>query len=291
MSHSYTDRTLKLLFGSASHCAYPGCSQPLVFKDRDRLTVVAQIAHIRSEKLNGPRHDPDYDKELLDTFENLLLLCGVHHLPVDQHESVYTVEELEEWKEAQTAQAGRRLSSQEFLEITRQLQQAVAELTDVNLDVLTVGGRGVEGMHILMAPLSAAPSLVTDEDDGAAYIGVRTVNRGLMAVTIDASGIEFDLGLGHNAHPLYMFPEHLSRGSRHLSQGSVRLDGHSDIARFALPVHIAHCVLQIKERSGRLPVRFRPFARVASGEMVRGEWEQFDSLRLYLRSTLGHAEP
>lgn len=29
--------------------------------------MVAQVAHIRSEKLNGPRHDPDYDEALLNS--------------------------------------------------------------------------------------------------------------------------------------------------------------------------------------------------------------------------------
>ncbi|MFE2711936.1 HNH endonuclease signature motif containing protein [Streptomyces mirabilis] len=123
MGRSYSEKTIKLLFGSASRCAYPECAEPLVFKDRGRLTVVAQVAHIRSEKLNGPRHDTDYDEALLNSFENLLLLCGKHHPPVDQHESVYSVEELEDWKAAQTAQTGRFLSDGEVPEIIAALEE------------------------------------------------------------------------------------------------------------------------------------------------------------------------
>ncbi|MEU2131457.1 hypothetical protein [Streptomyces sp. NPDC018352] len=123
MGRSYSEKTIKLLFGSASRCAYPECAEPLVFKDRGRLTVVAQVAHIRSEKLNGPRHDPDYDEALLDSFENLLVLCGKHHLPVDQHESIYSVEELEDWKAIQTAQTGRILSVGEVPEIIAALEK------------------------------------------------------------------------------------------------------------------------------------------------------------------------
>ncbi|MFF8657539.1 hypothetical protein [Streptomyces huasconensis] len=123
MGRSYSKKTIKLLFGSASHCAYPECTEPLVFKDRGRLTVVAQIAHIRSEKPNGPRHEPDYDEALLNSFENLLLLCGKHHPPVDQHESTYSAEELEDWKAAQTAQTGRLLPASELPEIIAALEQ------------------------------------------------------------------------------------------------------------------------------------------------------------------------
>lgn len=123
MGRSYSEKTIKLLFGSASRCAYPECLEPLVFKDRGHLTVVAQVAHIRSEKPNGPRYDSNYDPALLNSFENLLLLCGKHHPAVDQHESVYAVEELEEWKAAQTAQTGRVLSPSELPDIIAALEK------------------------------------------------------------------------------------------------------------------------------------------------------------------------
>jgi hypothetical protein len=80
----------------------------LIFEDRDRLTVVAEIAHIRSGSPKGPRHDPRYPDELVNEEENLLLLCGTHHKPVDDHESVYPVSELLEWKRRQVAAAPER---------------------------------------------------------------------------------------------------------------------------------------------------------------------------------------
>lgn len=65
------------------------------------LSVVAQIAHIRSEVVNGPRYDPTYPEDLVDEEENLFLLCGLHHKPVDEHASKYPVAELLEWKRRQ----------------------------------------------------------------------------------------------------------------------------------------------------------------------------------------------
>ena len=61
--------------------------------------------HIRSEKTNGPRHDATFVGDI-DGPDNLLLLCGKHHKPVDDHQSIYPINELEGWKTAQVARAG-----------------------------------------------------------------------------------------------------------------------------------------------------------------------------------------
>jgi len=105
MPRNYTMTTIKTLFAEASACAYPSCGEPLIFHDRGKATVVADIAHIRSETPGGPRHDPDYAGDV-DGPDNLLLLCNKHHRPVDRHEVVYTIAELEGWKTAQRASAG-----------------------------------------------------------------------------------------------------------------------------------------------------------------------------------------
>jgi hypothetical protein len=72
------------------------------------------------QTIKGPRHDPGYPEESLDAFENLLLLCGRHHAAVDQHESCYAVEELEDWKARQVAQSGTRLSVPESRQVFEQ---------------------------------------------------------------------------------------------------------------------------------------------------------------------------
>jgi hypothetical protein len=105
VARDYSQRTIKTLFGEASACAFPECGEPLIFRDRGKATAIAQIAHIRSEAPGGPRHDPNYTGDI-DGPENLLLLCGKHHRPVDLHEGAYTVAELESWKAAQQATAG-----------------------------------------------------------------------------------------------------------------------------------------------------------------------------------------
>jgi hypothetical protein len=78
------DQTTRLLFGSASRCAFPNCTELLVHRYGEIMTVTVEIAHIRSEKPRGPRHVPGY--EPVHEFENLLLLCLKHHV---RHEALF----------------------------------------------------------------------------------------------------------------------------------------------------------------------------------------------------------
>lgn len=129
---NYTLAAIKALFGEARSCAYPDCDEPLVFRDRGVVTVVAEIAHIRSEKPGGPRHDPDYTGDINGP-DNLILLCGKHHRPVDRHEVLYTIEELEAWKEAQRlgADGGTPISADEARVFTRLTDEERAALSQI----------------------------------------------------------------------------------------------------------------------------------------------------------------
>lgn len=132
MARNYRLPTIKTLFYEASACAYPGCDDDLIFRDRGVSTVVAQIAHIRSERPHGPRHDPAFHGDI-DGPDNLLLLCGKHHAPVDRHESIYSVEELEQWKAAQRNSAGGGTAitdeqAQAFVRLSAEESQALAQV-------------------------------------------------------------------------------------------------------------------------------------------------------------------
>jgi hypothetical protein len=106
MGHSYSVPTIKALFAEAADCAYPGCGQALILRHRGVVTAVAQIAHIRSERPDGPRFEPSFPVELIDHTDNLLLLCGSHHRAVDDSESAYPTIELLQWKADQISRSG-----------------------------------------------------------------------------------------------------------------------------------------------------------------------------------------
>lgn len=135
MARTYSQRTIKLLFARARQCAYPGCDEQLILQHRGQLTVVAEIAHIPSEKPEGPRHDPAYPEELINEEQNLLLLCGTHHKPVDDHESVYPVDELLAWKRDQIAAAS-----------DRDLSEGQVEQIFLHYDLNRLGQDGFEKM-------------------------------------------------------------------------------------------------------------------------------------------------
>src|SRR4051812_34233999 len=83
----------KMLWGRArNQCAYPSCTQELIHELADvgntgdvaTPIVLGEEAHIRSGKVDGPRYDADYPPELVDLYNNLILLCGTHHTLVDK---------------------------------------------------------------------------------------------------------------------------------------------------------------------------------------------------------------
>lgn len=59
---------------------------------------IGKIAHIVAHSDSGPRADSSYPKEKRDTYENWILLCGIHHDLVDALDSDYTVTDLREMK-------------------------------------------------------------------------------------------------------------------------------------------------------------------------------------------------
>jgi hypothetical protein len=100
----------KQLWGrSGSRCAI--CNVELTTLD-GLNAIVGDEAHIRSPKPDGPRHDPTYPTELLDTYTNLMLLCKPHHKLVDDNCAVFPAELLDKVKNAHEARVQRSLSQE-----------------------------------------------------------------------------------------------------------------------------------------------------------------------------------
>lgn len=96
--------------------------------------IVGDEAHIRSRKRGGPRHDPAYSAELVDAYDNLILLCKAHHKLVDDNCDVFPVELLDKIKNAHEARVRRSLSHENSIWVEeprlRQLGSGT-ELADV----------------------------------------------------------------------------------------------------------------------------------------------------------------
>ncbi len=96
-----SDRTRKILWGkSGNRCAI--CKKELVLDStpNDDESVVGDECHIVSAQRNGPRYDEHYPQENIDTYQNLLLLCRIHHKMIDDQHKTYIAELLLKIKES-----------------------------------------------------------------------------------------------------------------------------------------------------------------------------------------------
>ncbi|MFG3097228.1 HNH endonuclease [Streptomyces sp. NPDC048202] len=126
----------KLLWGRAGNrCAYDGCDQTLTVdlgtEESEVLSMVGVVmgeeAHIRSARPDGPRHDPQYDSNKLDTYENLLLLCPTHHTLIDKNGGAgFSVETLQQMKLTHERRVTERLGQDG--ESRRELSERMAAL-------------------------------------------------------------------------------------------------------------------------------------------------------------------
>ncbi len=88
-----SDKTRKILWGrSGNRCAL--CRRELVSRETrtDDPSVVGDECHIVSDKEGGPRNQSEPMPKDHDKYENLILLCKVHHKLVDDQPLTYTVD-------------------------------------------------------------------------------------------------------------------------------------------------------------------------------------------------------
>lgn len=94
-------KTHKKLWGlAANRCAFKKCRKELsvdTFSTDDYYTI-GDEAHIISGKPNGSRHDPSLPTDQLDKYDNLILLCKIHHKEIDSDTEYYPVGKVKEIK-------------------------------------------------------------------------------------------------------------------------------------------------------------------------------------------------
>jgi len=111
---SITNKTRKILWGrSGSRCAL--CRNQLVVgaTSVDNESVVGDECHIVSGQSNGPRHELDLPKNDIDSYENLILLCRVHHKMVDDQTETYTADVLRRMKSNHEQWVSEKLTDKE----------------------------------------------------------------------------------------------------------------------------------------------------------------------------------
>jgi hypothetical protein len=94
-------KTHKMIWGrSGNMCSFPDCKKVLVIDETatDDPSVIGEEAHIVAQKEEGPRGKSLLSLDQRDKYDNLILLCSIHHKNIDDQENEYTVTKLHEFK-------------------------------------------------------------------------------------------------------------------------------------------------------------------------------------------------
>jgi hypothetical protein len=262
-----SEKTIKLLFGSASSCAFPGCAERLIDRINGKLIVVAEIAHIRSEKPNGPRYDPSYDEP--NGFDNLLLACAKHHKLIDDYPADHPVSLLEGWKADQTTQIGARLSSEDVAEVVAHfLSPALEALTTVSLDVAVVGGLKL-GDTMMTMPVAVTGRISVGDPEAEKFVGVSVSNIGWVDVEIANAGLDLDFAYDFDqlVFSPWTFPPDVN-GSDPYPYRLLRQSG----GKWFQPLPTVSATVQTMIARLHVLQRLRGFAITGSGIRIEGEW-------------------
>lgn len=79
-------KTHKLLWGrSGNKCAMPDCRNELIVDETetDNESIIGDEAHIIARSNDGPRGESEMSSEDRDKYDNLILLCRIHHKVID----------------------------------------------------------------------------------------------------------------------------------------------------------------------------------------------------------------
>ena len=106
-------KTHKMLWGrSGNRCAMPGCRRVL-YEDEtltDDASLLGEEAHIVARSPEGPRGDSPLTEEERDKYDNLILMCRIHHRIIDDQPLEYTVDKLHKIKSDHLAWVEKNLS-------------------------------------------------------------------------------------------------------------------------------------------------------------------------------------
>jgi|GEM_PF-2179715 len=146
--------TIKRLFAlSRNECAFPTCRTPVIDEPSEKVT--GRICHIKAQSEGGPRYDADQTVTERHGFENLLLLCPVHHDVIDADTDAYTVERLTKMKASH--ECGTAISEPSDEVVGALL--AISNTVTAGSVITSIGQSGGQVAHEIknIQPIFAAP--------------------------------------------------------------------------------------------------------------------------------------
>lgn len=95
--------TVRELYSHAFTCGQPECPEWLYRQEPGvaRPVLNSRVSHIHARQPGGPRWKPGMSPADNRSVENLLLMCISHSYEIDEHETRFSAELLQEWRVAQ----------------------------------------------------------------------------------------------------------------------------------------------------------------------------------------------
>lgn len=183
--------TIKRLFTFCrNQCAYPGCTDEIV---RDG-TVVGDICHIEGSKDGSARFREGQDPEERHGYENLVLLCKLHHATVDGDKKTYTVNRLKEIKQGHEDEA---------TPMPKALVDAAVSLFVALIDTDSVTAQTI---HVGTMNVTAPPKISSDAfEPGQGPLGLLAPELGRVLMhqiyMLDRAVVHFSSASASNAPP------------------------------------------------------------------------------------------
>jgi len=98
MSVSYPTKLI-LAFLSGNRCAFPDCDKTLtVDSEHSNPVIIGEAAHIAGEKQGAARYDPSMTDEQRNSDDNLIYLCGNHHIQIDKQWNDFSAKRIQKMK-------------------------------------------------------------------------------------------------------------------------------------------------------------------------------------------------
>lgn len=146
-----SNTTVRRLFAvSMNRCAFPDCETPVL--DHKSNTILAEVCHIRARSKGGLRYDLNQTDDERNGFDNLILMCAVHHKLIDAPENLHrflpdaliTLKALHEQKARTITCKVVQLTEEQLatLQSTTTAYEAGSTHNDFRQAVFRIGGEG-----------------------------------------------------------------------------------------------------------------------------------------------------
>ncbi len=122
------------------------CKSYLLKDIKNGLDKSAQgeVAHINGEKVGAKRYDASQGEASRNSFNNLMLLCPIHHTEIDNDEITYTTTVLikikldhEEWVKTQLTQASFGISFAELEVVLKYLSTSAIDHSSIDFKLIS----------------------------------------------------------------------------------------------------------------------------------------------------------